>query len=192
MKRSVYMAHVNPAGFVFVKTLEFFQSQRGFEEDWGKAWVPVVATCIEDARREGCRLPGARPYKNWGGWGIVEESRSGKAAPSLNELRDEALRIAVEHGFAEASIGEDLMLIVSELAEALEDVRAGKLPHETTYECADSVRLGKPCGVPSEMADVIIRVLHFCGKHGIDIEKAVKEKMEYNESRPFRHGGKKL
>jgi NTP pyrophosphatase (non-canonical NTP hydrolase) len=48
----------------------------------------------------------------------------------------------------------------------------------------------KPCGIPSEMADVVIRVLHFCGKHGIDIEKAVIEKMAFNESRPHMHGKK--
>jgi hypothetical protein len=52
--------------------------------------------------------------------------------------------------------------------------------------------LRKPCGIPSEMADEIIRVLHFCGKHKIDIDKAVREKMAYNESRPMKHGGKAL
>jgi len=29
-------------------------------------------------------------------------------------------------------------------------------------------------------------------RHGIDIERAVTEKMAYNATRPFRHGGKKL
>ena len=48
--------------------------------------------------------------------------------------------------------------------------------------------LRKPCGIPSELADIIIRVLHFSGKHGIDIEKAVAEKMLYNDTRPFKHG----
>ena len=138
----------------------------------------------------------------------------------LNELRDEALRIASEHGFKDASIGEDIALMHSELSEALEDHRAGKLAHEMTYtivlrypddrreiqadvaanalEALRADRKGswpvlesaKPCGIPSELADVIIRVLHFSGKHGI--EKAVTEKMAFNESRPFKHGGKTL
>jgi NTP pyrophosphatase (non-canonical NTP hydrolase) len=103
----------------------------------------------------------------------------------LNELRDEALRIAVEHGFTDATPAEDIALMHSELSEALEDIRAGKplaeLQHEPNL---------KPIGVPSEMADVIIRVLHFCGKHKIDIESAVKEKMAYNDSRPYKHGKK--
>lgn len=105
---------------------------------------------------------------------------------SLNKLRDEALRIATEHGFEDASPAEDIALMHSELSEALEDLRAGKLLSEMTYSEATK----KPEGVPSEMADVLIRVFHFCGKHGIDIEKAVKEKMAYNESRPYKHGKK--
>jgi hypothetical protein len=50
----------------------------------------------------------------------------------------------------------------------------------------------KPCGIPSEIADVIIRALHFSGKHRIDIEQAVREKMLYNETRPYKHGGKTI
>ena len=46
--------------------------------------------------------------------------------------------------------------------------------------------------MPIEIADVIIRALNFCGRHGIDIKKAIDEKMAYNKSRPFRHGGKVL
>lgn len=125
---------------------------------------------------------------------------------TLNNLRDEALRIAVEHGFKDASPAEDIALVHSELSEALEDLRAGHAPNHLWYEekqpgsdipmpladTAWSFRDGenKPCGVPSEMADVIIRVLHFCGKHNIDIERAVHEKMIYNDKRPFKHGKK--
>lgn len=183
---------------------------------------------IADGVRSGAwkdRKAGARPT------GPLRNDRDVAAAfgvsiaetPSgLNVLRDEALRIAVEHGFTEATIGEDLMLIVTEVAEAMEDHRAGKKPDEVWYEekepawtsdkreVAVPVRrlamaaphigdmsrpplpLAKPCGVPSELADVLIRVFHFCGKHGIDIDKAVREKMAFNASRPMRHGGKKL
>ena len=121
---------------------------------------------------------------------------------SLNELRDEACATAKEHGFNDASVGEEICLMHSELSEALEDFRAGKAPNATEYfSSAGDVygvpvhpNLGslKPCGIPSEMADVIIRILHFSGKHNIDIEKAVLEKMAYNKTRSFRHGNKKL
>jgi hypothetical protein len=32
--------------------------------------------------------------------------------------------------------------------------------------------------------------LDYCGKQGIDIEAIIKEKHEYNKSRPYKHGGK--
>lgn len=51
------------SGCVFVKELKFFRSQGGFREEWGDNWKPVRATSIEDARRIGCSLPGAKPYE---------------------------------------------------------------------------------------------------------------------------------
>jgi hypothetical protein len=48
----------------------------------------------------------------------------------------------------------------------------------------------KPVGIPSEMADIIIRVLDACAAYGIDIEEAMRIKMAYNETRPYRHGEK--
>lgn len=145
----------------------------------------------------------------------------GYGSKGLNEWRDDALRIAVEHGFKDATIAEDFALMHSEISEALEDHRDGKRAIEVWYEekrgnmveedgastiittsvikhkqmtpmvqhPLDDIYY-KPCGIPSELADIIIRVLHFSGKHGIDIEQAVREKMLYNETRPFMHGKK--
>jgi hypothetical protein len=53
------------SGSVFVKELEFFKSQGGFDwekDPWGQNWIPIVATGIEDARERGCSISGARPY----------------------------------------------------------------------------------------------------------------------------------
>ncbi len=107
---------------------------------------------------------------------------------SLLILADECKRIADEHGFTDASAAEDIALMHSELSEALEDIRAGKVLNALEYEGEKR----KPVGVPSELADVVIRVMHFCGKHGINLGKAILEKMAYNESRPYKHGGKVL
>lgn len=49
----------------------------------------------------------------------------------------------------------------------------------------------KPEGIAVEMADCIIRILDWCGKEGIDIDRIISTKHEYNKSRPYRHGGKK-
>lgn len=48
----------------------------------------------------------------------------------------------------------------------------------------------KPEGVPSEFADIIIRVLDACAAYGIDIDAAIAEKMAYNATRPYKHGGR--
>lgn len=42
------------------------------------------------------------------------------------------------------------------------------------------------------MADCIIRILDWAGKEGLDMDKIIREKMEYNKTRPYRHGGKVL
>lgn len=63
MKRDVYMVLVDlSSGCVFVKAIDFFRSQGGFVQHWGRRWVPIVADSIDDARKKGCQLPGAKPY----------------------------------------------------------------------------------------------------------------------------------
>jgi hypothetical protein len=37
---------------VYVKEAEFFKSQGGHTESWGRRWLPVVAESVEDARRQ--------------------------------------------------------------------------------------------------------------------------------------------
>ena len=107
---------------------------------------------------------------------------------TFNEWRDEAHALAVEKGWYEGEtrkLPELLMLCVSELSEALEEHRTGKRPDET-YSLGD----GKPEGVPTELADCIIRILDICGYYGIDIQTAMERKHAYNKTRPYRHGGK--
>lgn len=96
---------------------------------------------------------------------------------------------AKAHGWwdEERPFGELLALVHSEVSEALEDYRNGLPLNENHYEPN-----GKPCGVPSELADVVIRVMDMCERYGIDLEKAILEKHEFNKSRPYKHGGKKI
>lgn len=89
-------------------------------------------------------------------------------------------------GTKNAASPKCLALIHSEVSEALEEYRNGRLPTEVY-----TGNNGKPEGIPIELADVIIRVLDYCGYAGIDIDAAISQKHEYNKSRPYRRGGKK-
>ena len=112
----------------------------------------------------------------------------------LNDLSEECYRISKDHGFHDPpkSVAEDIALMHSELSEALEDHRSGYKPdfmwYETKSSSNDAEGPLKPCGIPSEIADLIIRALDFCGAHNINIDKAVSEKMAFNRSRPYKHG----
>lgn len=78
-----------------------------------------------------------------------------------------------------------IALIHSEASEALEAVRRDQL---ALFETSG----GKPEGLPSELADIMIRVADYAEAAQIDLTKAIETKMAYNETRPHRHGGKSL
>tara|TARA_R110000868_G_scaffold140323_2_gene355858 strand:+ start:477 stop:827 length:351 start_codon:yes stop_codon:yes gene_type:complete len=69
--------------------------------------------------------------------------------------------------------GELLMLMVSEISEAMEGERKNlmddKLPHRKMAEV--------------ELADALIRILDYCGGFGYDLQGAFEEKMAYNAVR---------
>lgn len=104
----------------------------------------------------------------------------------LNQLARDIAKYREEKGFQTdwANMSEKLMLVVDEIAEAHEDLRAGKI--ERYYEERDGKQ--KPCGFGVELADAIIRILDITGSVGIDIEKEVADKMSYNLKRPYKHG----
>ena len=105
----------------------------------------------------------------------------------LNELAQELYSNAKEHGWWDEprSFGDIIALCHSELSEALEEYRNGK---PMIYYGTDK----KPEGVAVEMIDCIIRILDWCGHENIDADKILKIKHEYNKTRPYRHGGKKV
>lgn len=73
----------------------------------------------------------------------------------------------------ERNKGELLMLIVSEVSEAMEgerkDLMDDKLPHRKMAEV--------------ELADVLIRVFDYAGAYGYDLDGAVAEKRAFNATR---------
>ena len=95
------------------------------------------------------------------------------ASPSVKELCDLCHAIARSKGFwdKERNVGEALMLIVTELAEAME---AHRQQDKENFD--------------EELADVFIRLFDLCGGMGIDIEAEIMKKCEKNKNRPYKHG----
>lgn len=116
-----------------------------------------------------------------------------RLALQLNLLCKSAHRAAKAKGWWDkdaelppvASITTRLALIHSEVSEALECIRDGDW--ETAFE--DD---GKPTGLGSELADVVIRVADLCGGIGVNLGDEVVRKMTYNRTRAYRHGGKAI
>lgn len=120
---------------------------------------------------------------------------------SINDLAERIRKTAVEHGWEDTSrsFGDEIALWHSECSEAFEEYRNGKNEDETYWRDPEGKTWNvnathdlKPEGCPTEAADVIIRILHWMEKRGINAEQVILNKMAYNETRPYRHGGKVL
>jgi NTP pyrophosphatase (non-canonical NTP hydrolase) len=105
----------------------------------------------------------------------------------IKELQIASHAIAVDRGWWEEdrNVGEILALIHSEVSEALEEWRDNQDMTEIRTEG------DKPVGFPIELADTLIRICDLAESAGIDLNAALKIKMNYNATRPWRHGGKR-
>lgn len=118
----------------------------------------------------------------------------------LAAFSKEVHQVAVDHGFWTEPHSktplESLMLMVTELAEAAEEVRKGtpKLYQELAggiiapLEAPSWSSRGKPEGEAAELADCLIRILDHCEFFKIPLIEALRVKSEYNKTRPYLHG----
>ena len=77
--------------------------------------------------------------------------------------------------------GEFIALIHSELSEALEALRHGNNASHVIPEVSQA---------EEELADALIRIMDMSYMNKWNLPKALFLKMEYNKTRPYRHGGK--
>lgn len=136
----------------------------------------------------------------------------------LSDLQTEIGEINEKSGFNQAQdVPEEyrpfyystkIMLMVTELAEAAEEIRKGRAVDEEylgyppvpaslavefpsggdATEHWQAHTVGKPEGVPSELADTVIRAFSFAYEAGIDLDAVIHNKLAYNRTRELKHG----
>jgi hypothetical protein len=103
--------------------------------------------------------------------------------------------IADEKGWHDEprTVGDRIALMHSELSEALEEHRNGWRPDQVySAPSVDPEIPGKPEGIGIELADCIIRIFDFAEEEGIHMDELIMLKLNWNRTRPYRHGGKAL
>ena len=106
---------------------------------------------------------------------------------TIEDLVTRCFKQADELGWHEKPItlSDMISLIHSEASEGLESYRN----HEPI---SWTDKGGKPQGLASEFADIVIRVGHYSQYLGIDLAYEIERKLQYNMSRGHRHGGKAI
>ena len=91
----------------------------------------------------------------------------------LDTMQSLAEECRIRTRFGKALVAEKLVLIHSEVSEAMEAARKNlmddKLPHRK--------------GIEVELADAVIRILDLCGALELDLAGAIQEKLAFNAKR---------
>ena len=128
----------------------------------------------------------------------AKDRQDGRLIKHITLLRDKCFQNALDAGWhtdlgtgelIERNKAEMLMLIVSEVAEAMEGVRKDLKDDHLPERSMEEV----------ELADTVIRIMDYAGRWGLDIGGAIIEKLEYNKNRAdhkienrIKNGGKKF
>jgi hypothetical protein len=117
----------------------------------------------------------------------------GHSMMDLNLLSKTSYETAKSKGWWDSprSFSALSLLMVSEISEALEDYRAHRGLNEMHYEYSEGGvtrslseaellnlprgYIVKPCGIPSEVADVCVRIADYAGSQNFDLQKGYND-----------------
>lgn len=137
----------------------------------------------------------------------IKTYKKPKIYMDIKQTMKEIYEINKKNGFWETpvEVGTRLMLVTSELAEALEADRKGRFTNVEQFKAAypsATVFLKEQDDeyfklvflntikdrFEDEIADAVIRLFDMAEGMGIDLEFHIKQKMRYNNLRPYKHG----
>jgi len=103
----------------------------------------------------------------------------------IQRFSKKAYSTAFIHGFWETEHDRNpankILLMITELSEAYEAVRHN---NPADKDCPDFSNL------EIELADCIVRILDFTEYNKLNLAAAILAKMEFNKTRPYKHGKK--
>jgi len=103
----------------------------------------------------------------------------------FDKVQFRVFQTATEKGWNEEPCedGTSMALIHSEISEALEALRTNN---------PQSLKIPNFSLAEEEMADAVIRIMHYAERNGFRIGEAILAKDAYNQTRSYKHGGKKF
>lgn len=168
--------------------IKLFRKRAGLTQRQLAERVGVVAGTIQQYEL-GKRMPSIKRMER------ISAVLGMEPAPalSLNTLRDEIYNDAVAHGLWEDHDEEQASYakFCEEYPEYAFDLEEGNRRECALYILSEYFELRDASTAEEyteELADVVIMCMSVAGKLCIDIDAAVKRKMEINKKRPWKHG----